>query len=168
MAQVTLKGKPVQTNGKLPSVGEKAPDFELVDNELKNRSLKEFKGKRKMIYCVPSLDTSTCSLSTKKFNDQIKAHPEVVVLVASVDSPFAQKRICSQENISNIITLSMVRSKDFAKAYGILIEDGPLTGICARAVFVLDENDRVLYTELVPEITQEPDYEKALQALLKK
>jgi thiol peroxidase len=168
MAQITLKGKPIHTNGNLPSIGEKAPDFVLVDSGLNNRSLKDFKGKRKMIYSVPSLDTPTCSISTKKFNEQIKAHPEVVVLVASIDSPFAQKRVCSQENISNIVALSMVRSKEFAESYGILIEDGPLAGICARAVVVLDENDKVLYTELVPEISQEPNYEKALQALLKK
>jgi thioredoxin-dependent peroxiredoxin len=167
MAKITLKGNPIHTNGNLPPVGVKAPDFQLVDVDLNNRSLKDFKDKRKMIYIVPSLDTSVCSTSTKKFNEQIKSHPEVVVLVVSTDLPFAQKRVCSQENIANIITLSMMRSKEFAKDYGILIQDGPLAGICARAVVILDENDHVIYNELVPEIAQEPNYDKALQVLLK-
>ncbi|MGC1879028.1 MAG: thiol peroxidase [Rhabdochlamydiaceae bacterium] len=166
MAKVTLKGNPIRTSGDLPSVGAQAPDFELVGGDLTNRSLKDFRGKRKMIYVVPSLDTPTCSISTKKFNEKIKSHPEVDVLVVSADLPFAQKRMCSQEQVANIIPLSMMRSKEFAKAYGLLIEDGPLAGICARAVIVLDENDRVIYTQLVPEIAQEPDYDKALGALL--
>jgi thioredoxin-dependent peroxiredoxin len=168
MAKITLKGNPIRTNGNLPSVGAKAPDFQLVDGDLNDRTLKDYRGKRKMIYIVPSLDTSVCSLSTKKFNDQIKSHPEVSVIVVSTDLPFAQKRICSQEHVANIVPLSMMRSKEFAKVYGVLIEDGPLAGICARAVVVLDENDNIIYSELVPEITQEPNYDKALQALLKK
>lgn len=168
MAKITLKGNPIRTNADLPPLGQKAPDFQLVDGDLNNRSLKDYKGKRKMIYIVPSLDTSVCSMSTKKFNEQIKSHPEVTVLVVSADLPFAQKRACSQENIANVITLSMMRSKEFAKAYGILIEDGPLAGICARSVVVLDENDHVIYSELVPEIAQEPNYDKALQMLFKK
>lgn len=168
MAKLTLKGNPIRTNGDLPAMGAKAPDFQLVDGDLKDRSLKDFKGKRKMIYIVPSLDTSVCSTSTKKFNEQIKTHPEVTVLVVSADLPFAQKRACFQENIANITTLSMMRSKEFAKAFGVLIEDGPLAGICARAVVILDENDNVTYTELISEISQEPNYDKALQALFKK
>jgi thiol peroxidase len=167
MAKITLKGNPIRTSGDLPSIGVKAPDFQLVDKDLNNRSLKDFKGKRKMIYIVPSLDTSVCSISTKKFNERVKSNPEVIVLAVSADLPFAQKRICSEENIANIVHLSMMRSKEFAKAYGVLIEDGPLAGICARAVVVLDENDHVIYTELVPEISQEPNYDKALQMLLK-
>lgn len=168
MATVTLKGQPIHTNGSLPSLKSKAPDFKLVDQDLKERTLKEFHGKRKLLSIVPSLDTSVCSTSTKKFNEAIKNHPEVAVLVISADLPFAQKRICGQENIKNITTLSLIRSKDFAKDYGVLIQDGPIAGLCARSVLVLDEQDRVLYTELVPEITQEPDYEKALEVLLKK
>lgn len=167
MAKVTLKGKPVQIHGNLPSQGTKAPDFQLAGSDLHDRSLKDYQGKRKMIYIVPSLDTATCSLSTKKFNEQIASHPEVTVLVVSADLPFAQKRMCSAEKVQNIIPLSMMRSKDFAKAYGVLIEDGPLAGICTRAVVVLDENDQVVYTELVPEISQEPNYDKALEALFK-
>ena len=167
MANITLKGNPIHTNGNLPSVGAKAPDFLLVDADLKDRSLKDYGSKRKLISIVPSLDTAVCSLSTKKFNEQIKSHPGVIALVVSADSPFAQKRVCSAENALNIISLSMMRSKDFARDYGVLIESGPLAGFCARAVVVLDENDKVVYTELVPEIAQEPDYDKALAALFK-
>ncbi len=167
MAKVLLKGNPVKTSGELPAVGATAADFVLIDQDLKERRLKEFKGKRKLLSIVPSLDTSVCSLSAKKFNDAAKKHSAHIFLVISADLPFAQKRVCNQEKIENVITLSMIRSKDFAKSYGILLEEGPLTGLCARAVLILDENDRVLYTELVPEITQEPNYEKALAILLK-
>ena len=166
MAKITLKGSPIHTNSSLPLQGSKAHDFQLADADLHNRSLKDYAGKRKLIYTVPSLDTSVCSLSTKKFSEKIKHHPEVTVLIVSADSPFAQKRFCMAEGASNIVTLSMMRSKDFAQDYGILIQDGPLAGICARAVIVLDDHDRVVYTELVPEIAQEPDYDKALKALL--
>jgi thiol peroxidase len=167
MANITLNGKPIHTCGNLPAIGSKAPDFQLVDSELNDRSLKDYKERRKLISIVPSLDTSVCSTSTKKFNDKIKSHPEVTVLVVSADLPFAQKRMCSTENATNVIPLSMMRSKDFAKSYGVLIENGPLAGICARAVVVLDEANQVVYTQLVPEITQEPDYDRALQALFK-
>ncbi|HSX03828.1 MAG TPA: thiol peroxidase [Rhabdochlamydiaceae bacterium] len=164
MAQITLKGNAIHTNGQLPALQTKAPDFQLVDQDLNNRSLKDFKGKRKILSLVPSLDTPVCSLSAKKFNEAMKNHPDIVVLVISADSPFAQKRVCGAEGLKNIVTLSMMRSKDFAKDYGVLIVDGPLAGICARAVVVLDENDHVIYEQLVPEIAQEPDYEAALKA----
>lgn len=167
MAKVTLKGNPIHTSGELPQLHSKAPDFLLVDAELNNRSLKDFHGKRKLLYIAPSLDTSVCSLSTKKFNDLAKNHPEVVFLTVSADLPFAQKRFCGLENVKNVITLSMMRSKKFAEDYGILIKDGPLAGIAARAVLVLDEQDKVIYEQLVPEIAQEPDYEKALAVLLR-
>lgn len=168
MANITLKGNPIRTSGNLPSVGSHAPDFALVDKDLKDRSLKDFHGKRKILSIVPSLDTDVCSRSTKIFNDKIKTHPEVVVLVISADLPFAQKRMCAAENIENVIPLSLMRSKDFAESYGVLIENGPLAGICARAVVVLDDRDRVVYTQLVSEIAQEPDYDKALEAVLKR
>jgi thiol peroxidase len=167
MANVTLKGNPIQTNGSLPSLNQKAPDFTLVDNDLKDHSLGDYKGKKKLLSIVPSLDTPTCSLSAKKFNDAAKDHPDIVILVISADLPFAQKRICGLENLKNVLTLSMMRSKDFAEDYGVLITTGPLAGIAARAVVVLDAQDKVIYTELVPEITQEPNYDKALEALLK-
>lgn len=164
--QVKLKGNPIHTSGSLPAMGSKVPDFMLVNQDLKDCSLIDFKGKRKLISIVPSLDTSVCSTSAKKFNEAMKKHPEVVALVVSADLPFAQKRICSLEKLENIVTLSLMRSKDFANAYGVLLVDGPLAGLCARAVIVVDEQDRVVYEELVPEISQEPNYDKALTALL--
>lgn len=166
MANITLKGNPIHTNSDLLKVGAKAPEFTLVSGNLEDCTLQKYAGKRKLLSIVPSLDTDVCAASAKKFNAQIKAHPEVVVLVISADLPFAQKRMCSIEHLENIIPLSMMRSKDFARDYGVLIVDGPLAGLCARAVIVLDENDRVLYSELVSEITQEPDYDPALKALL--
>jgi thioredoxin-dependent peroxiredoxin len=165
MSQVTLKGKPIRLSGSLPALHIKAPDFKLVDKDLKDRSLHEFQGKRKIIATVPSLDTGTCSIMTKHFNEFGKKHPDVVLITVSADLPFAQKRFCETENVHNVLTLSMMRNKDFGKAYGILIEEGPLSGILARSVTVLDEKDHVLYTELVPEITQEPNYHKALEKL---
>jgi len=165
MVQVLLKGKPINTHGDLPKIGSKAVDFELVDADLKVRHLSEFKGKKKLLSTVPSLDTPTCSLSAKKFNEAASKLNNVVILVISADLPFAQKRVCGAENLKNIISLSLMRSKKFAEDYGMLIKDGPLTGLCARSIIVLDENDKVIYTELVPEITQEPNYEKALLTL---
>lgn len=165
MAQITLKSKPVHTNGELPNVGSKAPDFELVDQNLNDKSLKSFSAKKKLISIVPSLDTEVCGISTKKFNEYAQKHPDIVILVVSADLPFAQKRFCGQENVQNVHTLSMMRSNDFAKDYGVLIMDGPLKGVCARAIVVVDEKDDVLYAELVSEIANEPDYEKALRHL---
>jgi thiol peroxidase len=167
MTEVTFKSTPIHTSGSLPKKGEKAEDFILVDAHLKEVSLyRDFQGKKKILSIVPSLDTEVCSLSAKKFNAAIKDHPEIYVLIISADLPFAQKRVCVQENLKNVITLSLMHSKDFAKTYGVLLMDGPLAGLCARAVIVLDEENRVLYTELVKEITHEPDYDKALQAAL--
>lgn len=166
MANITLKQNPIHTNGNLPHLRLKAPDFLLVDSQLHNRSLKDYGAKRKLLSIVPSLDTPVCLNSTKKFNDWMKAHPEIIALVISADLPFAQKRMCSQEHIANITPLSMMRNQEFAKAYGILIEDGPLAGICARAIVVLSEDNHVLYTELIPEVTQEPDYDLAFEVLL--
>jgi len=165
MAQVTLKGKPVRTSGNLPALHIKAPDFKLVDKDLHDRTLHEFQGKRKLIATVPSLDTGTCSLMTKHFNEFGKKHQGFVLITVSADLPFAQKRFCETEQVHNVITLSMMRNKDFGKSYGILIEEGPLAGILARSVIVLDEKDHVLYTELVAEITREPNYHKALEVL---
>ncbi len=166
MATVQFKGSPIRTHGELPSVGKQAPNFKLIDKDLHERSLNDFKQQRKLLATVPSLDTPVCSLSAKKLNQAAKDHPEVLILFASADLPFAQKRVCGAEDLQNIITLSMIRSKDFAKDYGLLIEEGPLQGLCARAIFVIDEHDKVIYVELVPEVTQEPNYDKALKALL--
>lgn len=165
MATITLKGNPIHTNGQLPAIGGPAPDFRLVDKDLNDVRLGSFKGKKKLLNIVPSLDTSVCATSAKKFNDYAKARKDVTILTVSADLPFAQGRFCKAEGIDNVTTLSMMRSHDFAKDYGVLIQDGPLAGIAARAVVALDERDRVVYTELVPEITQEPNYDKALAAL---
>lgn len=165
MAKLTFKGSPISTNGDLPAIGQPTPDFKLVANDLKDLTLADFAGKKKLLNIVPSLDTSVCALSTRKFNDHAKGHPDTVILVISADLPFAQKRFCGNENLSNVVTLSMMRSRKFAKDYGVLLEDGPLAGLTARAIVVLDENNIVRHTELVPEIAQEPHYEAALAAL---
>ncbi len=165
MAKISLKGNAISTNGDLPKVGSPAPDFKLVDGDLNDVSLEDFRGKKKLLNIVPSLDTGVCATSTKKFNDHAKDHLDAVILIISADLPFAQVRFCGAENTKDVKTLSMMRGRDFAKDYGVLIQDGPLKGVTARAVVVIDENDNVKYTELVPEITQEPDYDKALAAL---
>ncbi len=165
MATVTFKGNPVNTNGDLPTVGAAAPEFKLVNGQLQDVGLADFAGKKKLMSIVPSLDTSVCALSTRKLNEESKKHSDAVVLVISADLPFAQKRFCDAEGLNNVVPLSMMRSRNFAKDYGVLQENGPLAGLTARAVVVLDENNRVRYTELVPEIAQEPDYAAALAAL---
>ena len=164
MAQVTHKGNPIHTNGELPPVGAKAPDFKLTTGDLKDVSLADFKGKRKVLNIVPSLDTAVCATSTRKFNTAAGKLSNTVVLVVSADLPFAAKRFCTTEGLQNVVTLSLMRDKSFAKDYGVLIQDGVLAGICARAVVVVDENDKVVYRQLVPEIGQEPDYDQALAA----
>jgi thioredoxin-dependent peroxiredoxin len=164
MARVLLKGNPIETNGELPSIGSKAPDFKLVDKDLQDRSLSDFKDKWKVLSVVPSLDTPVCSLSAKKFN-AASAEYNALILVISGDTPFAQKRMCGAEGLEHIITLSMLRDKEFAKNYGLLITTGPLAGLAARAVLLLDPANTIVYTELVPEITQEPNYDKVLSLI---
>lgn len=165
MATVTLKGTAYQTNAELPKVGASAPSFSLVDGDLTDRTLDDYQGKKKIISIVPSLDTPVCATSTEKFNEYVSGRDDAVVLVVSADLPFAQQRFCSSANAKNVTTLSMMRSRAFAKNYGVLIEDGPLAGITARAVLVLDENNKVLHAQLVPEIGEEPNYDAALGAL---
>jgi thiol peroxidase len=165
MAIVTLKGNTIHTSGDLPNVGSQAPDFVLVKGDLSDVTLASFKGKKKIINIAASLDTGTCATAAKKFNDEIKKFPDTVVLTVSMDLPFAQARFCKTENISNVVTLSDIRKKDFGKKYGVEIVDGPMAGLFARAVVALDGSDKVVYTELVPEISHEPDYGKALAAV---
>ena len=165
MAQTALQGNPVQLSGELPAVGSTAPDFSLTAGDLSDVSLATYAGKKKLLNIVPSLDTGVCAASTKKFNDMMAGRADAVALVISADLPFASGRFCGAEGITNVINLSMMRSRNFAKDYGILINDGPLAGITARAVVVLDANNQVVYTQLVPEITQEPDYDAAMAAL---
>ena len=162
MATITLKGNEIHTNGELPAVGDTAPDFHLVDTELNDRGLADYQGRKKLLNIVLSLETSVCANSTKKFNDHA-AGKDVVMLVISAELPFSMARFCTGEGVDKVIPLSMMRSRNFAKDYGVLIEDGPLAGITARAVVVIDENDKVVYTEMVPEIAQEPDYDAALK-----
>lgn len=165
MAEITLHGNPIHTNGDLPAVGAKAPDFSLVDKDLNDVSLATYAGKKKLLNIVPSLDTPVCATSTKKFNEAMASKSDAVALVVSADLPFASGRFCGMEGVENVLCLSMMRSKNFGKDYGILIQDGPLAGITGRAVVVLDADDTVVYTQLVPEIAQEPDYDAALAAL---
>jgi thiol peroxidase len=165
MAKITLHGTECNTNGDLPAVGSSAPELHLTDGELNDVTLADYKGKKKLLNIVPSLDTPTCAKSTIKFNEAAKGRGDVVMLIVSADLPFAQGRFCTGEKLDNVIPLSMMRSKNFAKDYGVLIQDGKLAGITARAVVVLDENDKVVYTQLVPEIGEEPDYKSALAVL---
>ena len=168
MATIALKGNPIHTVGELPQSGSRAPDFTLTRGDLADVSLRDFAGKRKLLNIVPSLDTGVCAASARRFNKEASALPNVVLLTVSCDLPFAQKRFCDAEGIENLITLSELRSRSFGEAYGVRIADGPLAGLMSRAVVVLDHDDTVLYTEQVPEITQEPDYERALAALKSK
>jgi len=165
MAQIKLAGNPINTNGDLPKVGSTAPDFKLANTDLQDVSLANFKGKQKLLNIFPSIDTPVCAMSTRKFNEHAAKHGNVVMLMISADLPFAMKRFCGAENTNAVVPLSMMRDKNFAKDYGVLIQDGPLKGIAARAVVVLDEHDKVVHIELVPEIKQEPNYDAALAAL---
>ena len=170
MAQVLLKGKPLNLEGELPQNGEKIPDFTLVAQDLSEFSLQSFNaknGKLKVILSVPSLDTPVCALQTRVFSEKLSSKPDLALIVVSGDLPFAMKRFCAGEGLDNVFTGSQYRNMDFSKSYGVRIKDGALQGLCARAVFVADKEDILRYTELVPEISQEPDYEKALAAVAK-
>ena len=164
MAHITLHGDATNTNGELPKVGSQAPDFVLTTGDLADVTLADYAGKKKLLNIVPSLDTPTCALSTKKFNDAAKKHDDTVFLTVSADLPFAQGRFCQSENLEVIQTLSTMRSK-FAEDYGIKIIDGPLAGVTGRAVVVLDEANKVIHSELVGEIGDEPNYDSALATL---
>jgi len=165
MANVTLGGNPIKIAGNFPGKGDIAPDFTLTSKDLKDVGLKDFSGKRKVLNIVPSLDTPVCAKSTRIFNERAGAAANAAVLVISADLPFAMNRFCGAEGINNVVTLSTVRNRDFHARYGVDITDGPLKGLTARAVIVLDENNRVLHSQLVPEIKNEPDYDAALAAL---
>ena len=147
MTEITLQGNKINTNGEVPKVGEEAPDFLLVDSELGNVTLSTYKDKNIVLNIIPSLDTPVCQKSTKIFNERIAAMTNVVVLAVSADLPFAMKRFCTSENINSVIPLSMMRSRNFAKDYGVLLVDGPLSGITARAVIVIDKNNKIIHSE---------------------
>ncbi|MCF8192533.1 MAG: thiol peroxidase [Burkholderiales bacterium] len=165
MATVTLQGNPLQLTGNVPSAGSAAPAFSLTDKSLNDVSLKDFAGKRKVLNIVPSLDTPTCQKSTRVFNEKASGLSNTVVLVIAADLPFAMSRFCGAEGLNNVHTLSTFRNHAFHTDYGVQIADGPLRGLTARAVLVLDENDSVLHSQLVGEIADEPDYDAALAAL---
>lgn len=166
MSKVTLGGNPIQVDGHFPAPGDQAPDFTLVAGDLSDVTLGNFAGKRKLFNIVPSLDTPTCAVSTRKFNERASQLDNTAVLVISADLPFAAKRFCVLEGLEKVQHLSTLRGgKEFMRDYGVAIAAGPMCGLAARAVVVLDENDRVLHSQLVPEIKDEPDYDAALKAL---
>ncbi|KJH65941.1 thiol peroxidase [Chromobacterium violaceum] len=165
MATVTLRGNPVDVAGKLPAKGEQAPALQLTGADLAEVSLASYAGKRKILNIFPSVDTPTCATSVRKFNEKAAALADTVVLCVSADLPFAQKRFCGAEGIDNVVTLSTFRNGSFAEAYGVKLASGPLAGLTARAVVVLDADDKVLHSQLVGEIADEPDYAAALAAL---
>jgi thiol peroxidase len=165
MSSVTLGGNPIQLAGQFPATGESAPAFKLTTPDLADVGLDTSAGKRKVLNIVPSLDTPTCATSTRKFNAEAGKLPNTVVLVISADLPFAAKRFCVAEGLDNVATLSTFRSPGFAESYGVAMSSGPLVGLTARAVVVLDEADKVVHAQLVPEIKDEPDYAAALAAV---
>jgi len=165
MAKITLKGNPFKTVGKLPKTGKKAPKFSLIKSDLSKAKLKDFKGSKVILNIFPSLDTGTCAASVRKFNEEAGKLENTKVLCISRDLPFAQARFCGAEGLENVITLSDFASGKFGKAYGLTIKDGPLANLHSRAIVILNEEGVVTYTEQVPEIVDEPNYEAALKAL---
>jgi len=166
MASITLKGNAINTIGELPKVGTQAPDFNLVKNDLSHASLSDFKGEKVVLNIFPSIDTGTCAASVRQFNKEAAELGNTKVLCISRDLPFAQARFCGAEGIENVVNLSDFASGDFGKNYGLEIANGPLANLHSRAVVVLDESGKVIYTEQVPEIVDEPNYKTALEALL--
>ena len=166
MATVTLKNDlELHTNGELPEVGSVAPDFKLTKGDLSSARLSDYANKKVILNLVPSLDTPTCAASARRFNEEFENRSDADVLVVSADLPFAQGRFCSIEGLENVTPLSMMKDKQFAQDYGVLLIDGPLAGLTARSIVIIDEAGTVMYTQLVPETVDEPDYEAALAAL---
>jgi len=163
MSTVTFKGTPIQLAGNFPLVGKQAPDFKLAAGDLSDKQLADFKGKTKILNIVPSLDTPVCAISARKFNEAVGTRENVVLLNISADLPFAQGRFCESNALRHIVTLSTFRSPTFGTDYGVQLAEGPLAGLTARAVIVIDASNKVTYTELVPEIAQEPNYDAALK-----
>jgi len=165
MAKITLKGNPIHTSGELPAMGAAAPHFRLTDQSLTDRTLADYAGKRVVVNIFPSVDTPVCAMSVRQFNQAAGNLKNTVVLGVSRDLPFAFARFCGTEGLQNVVTLSEMRALGFGEDWGVRIVDGPLAGLLARAVVVLDEQHRVIHRQLVPEIGQEPDYDSALAAL---
>ncbi len=165
MAQVTFKGNPVPTAGSLPKIGAPAPDFKIVKTDLTSLSLSDLKGKKVVLNIFPSLDTPVCANSVRRFNAEAAGLENTVILCISRDLPFAQSRFCAAEGLNNVITGSEYRDSSFSDAYKIRITDGPLQALFSRAIVVIDAKGNIVYTEQVPDISHEPDYDKALAAL---
>ncbi len=165
MSQVTFKGTPVNTKGSLPTVGDPAPDFSLTAGDLSQKSIKDFEGKRVILNIFPSVDTGACAASVRKFNEIASSLDNTVVLCISRDLPFAQSRFCSANGLENVHSLSEYKDSSFSDAYGVRFADGPLEGLLSRAVVVVDDAGKVIYTEQVKEVTEEPNYEAALELL---
>ena len=165
MAQITLKGNPIHTSGDLPKTGAAAPAYTLVRTDLSEISNKDLAGQRVVLNIFPSMDTPTCAASVRKFNARANEKPNTTILCVSADLPFAQKRFCAAEGLDNVVPASTFRNADFGKTFGVALVDGPLKGRLARAVVVVDGAGKVIHTELVPEIAQEPDYNAALAVL---
>lgn len=165
MSNATFKGTPLQLAGSLPEIGTQAPDFRLVKNDLSEVKLSDFASKRVLLNIFPSLDTSVCATSIRKFNQMAACIENTVVLAISKDLPFAHTRFCTTEGIENVVSLSAFRDSNFGNAYGVLLLDSPLAGLFMRAVVVIDENGKVCYTQLVDELTHEPDYDRAIEML---
>ncbi len=165
MAQITLKGNAINTLKDLPKVGEQAPDFKLIKTDLGVASLADYKGKKVVLNIFPSLDTPTCAMSVRKFNAELSKLENTIVLCISKDLPFAHGRFCSTEGLEDVISLSEFQDFNFSETYGVKIIDGPLAGLMSRAVVILDEDGKILYTEQVSEIVEEPNYEKAIEAI---
>jgi thiol peroxidase len=165
MADITLKGNSIHTQGNLPSTGQKAPNFKLTAGDLSEKTISDYKGKKIVLNIFPSIDTGTCATSVRKFNAEASGLDNTVVLCISKDLPFAQGRFCAAEGLENVVTLSEFKDNNFSDAYELKITDGPLAGLMSRAVVVIDEEGNVTYTEQVPEIVDEPNYEKAIAAL---
>ncbi|MBN2807994.1 MAG: thiol peroxidase [Deltaproteobacteria bacterium] len=165
MAQITLHGTPIQTIGSLPALKSKAPDFQLTKADLSDTGLKDFHGQRLVLNIFPSIDTGVCATAVRRFNAEAEKLENTAILCISADLPFAQARFCGAEGLDRVITLSAMRDRRFGEDYGVTIVDGPLAGLFSRAVVIVDENGIVTYSEQVPEIAQEPDYEAALKNL---
>ncbi len=165
MATIALHGNPIHTLGTLPVAGSPAPDFLLTKTDLSDVSLSGYQGKKIILNIFPSLDTAVCAMSVRKFNAEAEKHPDTVVLCVSKDLPFAHARFCTTEGLNNVIPVSELRNSAFGTAYGVLITDGPLAGLLSRAVVVVDKEGKVIYSEQVPDIVQEPDYAAALASL---
>lgn len=165
MATITFKGAAVNTQGNLPAIGTQAPDFSLTAGDLSSKGLADFQGRKLVLNIFPSVDTGTCAASVRAFNEKAAALENTTVLCISKDLPFAQGRFCAAEGLTNVVTLSEFKDSNFSDAYQLKLVDGPLSGLLSRSVVVIDASGKVVYTEQVSEITEEPDYEKALAAL---